>query len=129
MNYQSTDGAHTGVNFVVRHALVAAGTTTFAGVDLKDFIGDLKVVLATFSPIADGSTTCQVSFLDSSDNSTFATFAGAPTYAPITGATGLLSTTLDTRACRRYVQAKYVVTGTTATFDVAVIGFGLKQLQ
>ena len=129
MNVQNHDGRDTAVNFVTRRVLVAAGTATYAGVDLKDFVGDLKVVLSTFSPIADGSTTALISFLDSSDNSSFATFAGAPTFAPITAATGLATVTLDTRACRRYVQAKHVVTGTTATFDIAVVGVGTKQNQ
>jgi len=128
MNFQNLDGAETAVNLVVRHALVAAGTTTFAGVDLNDFIGELKLIVATFSPVADGSTTAQISLLDSSDNSTFATFAGAPTFAPITGTAGLLTAQLARRACRRYVQAKYVVTGTTATFDIAVVGVGVKQV-
>jgi len=128
MNLQNNAGQHTGVNFFTAHALVAGGTATFAGVDVKDFVGDIALVLASTNAVA--GTGAAVTLLHSSDNSTFATWAGSPTFALVTSAAqGPLSASLDTRSCLRYVQAKHVVTGTTATFDLALIGVGVKQNQ
>ncbi len=127
MNPQNLDGELTALNFMVKHALVASGTATFAGVDIRDFIGDIKLVLTALSPVGDGSTTATISLLQSADNTTFATWAAAPTFSPITATTGLASVSLDTRSCQRYIQAKHVVTGTTATFDIALVGVGIKQ--
>lgn len=109
-----------------KNILVAAGTATIAGVDLQDYIGNIKLILSYASPIADGSTTLTVNLLDSADNTTYATLT-TPTFAPQTASAGTLEVALDTRACRRYVQARHVVTGTTATFTTSLIGVGLKQ--
>ena len=130
MNFQCNDGQLDVVQLIPgKHGLVAAGTATFAGVDLKDFIGDVKVILSSSSPITDGSTTLQINLLESADNTTFATWAAAPTFAAVTGSTGLVEVTLDTRACKRYVQGRHVITGTTATHTFSLIGVGTKQVQ
>lgn len=129
MNPQSTDGAQDVLQLIPgKHALVAAGTATFAGVDLAPFIGEVKILLSSSSPVADGSTTLQIDLLESADNSTFATWAARPTFSPVTGTTGLVEVSLDTRATKRYVQARHIVTGTTATFTHSVIGIGRKRL-
>lgn len=128
-NFQSSDGGLSAVGFAVTQGLVAAGTATFAGVDLRDFLGDIKVLLYTVSPITNGSTGLQGSFLHSADNTTFVTWADAPTFSLITAATATQSVSLDTRKCSRYVQFKHVITGTTATFATAVTGVGQKQSQ
>ena len=107
--------------------LVAAGTATVAGVDLQDFIGNLKLTLSYSSTHATGGTTLTVNLLDSADDTTYTTLT-TPTFAPQTAATGTVSVALDTRAVRRYVQARYVVTGTTATFATSIVGVGLKQV-
>jgi hypothetical protein len=52
----------------------------------------------------------------------------SPTFSAITGATGAAAVSLDTRDVRRYIQARHVVTGTTATFTTSLIGVGLKQV-
>ncbi len=108
--------------------VVASGTVTFAGIDLRDYIGTIALLLTTSSTTATGNTGVQMSLLDSADNSTFATFAGAPTFSLITAATELQKIILDTRACRRYVQPKHVITGTTATFAMAIVASGIKQV-
>ena len=128
-NFQSSDGGLSHAIFAVKHALVATGTATFAGVDLRDFIGDLKVILYSTSPVTDGSTTLQGALLHSADNTTFVTWADAPTFSAITAATATQSVSLDTRKCNRYVQFRHIVTGTTATFTHACIGVGTKQSQ
>ncbi len=128
-NFQGTDGGLDTLQLISgKQGLVAAGTATFAGVDLLPFVGELKVILTSQSPVADGSTTLQIDLLESADNSTFATWANRPTFAPVTGTTGLVEVSLDVRNCKRYVQARHTITGTTATFAHAVIAVGRKRV-
>ena len=108
--------------------LVAAGTQTYAGVDLQDYINNVKLTFSWAGAAADGSNSLQVSILDSADNTTFAATAGLPTFAAITATSGDVSVALDTRNCRRYVQGKLLTSSTTATFRSAMIGVGLKQV-
>lgn len=108
--------------------LVAAGTQTYAGVDVKDYIGEIKLVFTHAGAAADGSNSLQVSILDSADNTTFAASAGLPTFAAITASSGTVSVGLDTKACKRYVQGKLLTSSTTATFRSACVGVGLKQV-
>ena len=115
------------VVFLNKNILVAAGTATIAGVDLKDFIGNLKVILTYSGAAADGSTTMTLNFLDSADNTTFTTIT-SPTFSAVTATSGQVSVSLDTRSVRRYVQIRHVVTGTTATFCTSVVGVGQKQV-
>jgi hypothetical protein len=108
--------------------LVAAGTQTYAGVDLQDYINNVKLIFTHAGAAADGSNSLQVSILDSADNTTFAATAGLPTFAAITADSGTVSVALDTRNCRRYIQGKLLTSSTTATFRSALIGVGLKQV-
>jgi len=111
-----------------KNILVAAGTATIAGVDIRDYIGNCKLVLTHAGAAADGSTTLTVNLLDSADNTTFTTLT-TPTFSPITASSGQVSVALDTRSVRRYVQARHVVTGTTATFCTSLILVGEKQVE
>ncbi len=110
-----------------KQVLVASGTATYAGVDLTNYIGNLKVIFASLTVITDGSTTITPSLLDSADNTTFVALT-TPTFAPVTGTASLQSVAVDTRAVRKYIQGKHVVTGTTATFTAAMILVGEKQV-
>lgn len=110
-----------------KQILVASGTATYAGVDLTSYIGNLKVIFASSTVITDGSTTITPSLLDSADNTTFVALT-TPTFAPVTGTASLQSVAVDTRAVRKYLQGKHVVTGTTATFTAAMILVGEKQV-
>lgn len=127
-NFQSHDGGLTTPSaFINTQVLVASGTGTVAGVDLRDFIGDIKLLLTVSQQSAGAG--CQISLLHSTDNTTFVTWAAAPTFTNITGATSLQSVSLDTRTCNRFVQGKHIVTGTTGSFAIALIGVGTKQSQ
>lgn len=128
-NFQSTDGGLSVGVLAVKHALVASGTATFPGVDLRDYIGEVKIILSSSSPVADGSTTLQGALLHGSDNSAFVTWADAPTFSPITATSATLTVSLDTRKTSRYVQFRHIVTGTTATFTHTCIAVGTKQSQ
>ena len=123
------NGVLTDVKLMAKKILVAAGTQTAAGVDLRDFIGELMVIIATEGDNGDGGATIVVSILGSADNTTFATFAGAPAPTTITAASALNSVSVDTRnpACPRYIQAHALTASTTATFVTGVVGLGLKQ--
>jgi hypothetical protein len=107
--------------------LVAAGTQTYAGIDVQEYIGNIKLIFTHAGAAADGSNSLQVSILDSADNTTFAASAGLPTFAAITASSGTVSVALDTRACKRYVQGKLLTSSTTATFRSALVGVGLKE--
>ena len=108
--------------------LVAAGTQTYAGVDIQDYIGNLKLIFTWAGAAADGANSLAVSILDSADNTTFAATAGLPTFAAITATSGEVSVALDTRNCRRYIQGKLLTASTTATFRNAMVGVGLKAV-
>jgi hypothetical protein len=108
--------------------LVAAGTQTYAGVDLQDYINNIKLTFTWAGAAADGSNSLAVSILDSADNTTFAATAGLPTFAAITADSGTVSVALDTRNVRRYIQGKLLTSSTTATFRSALLGVGLKQV-
>ena len=126
---QSADlnGETTAFTLLQKNILVAAGTATIAGVDLQDYIGNVKLILTHAGAAADGSTTMTINLLDSADDTTYTTLT-SPTFAATTAASGQVSVALDTRAVRRYIQARHVVTGTTATFCTSLIGVGLKQI-
>jgi hypothetical protein len=126
---QSADinGELSSFTLLQKNILVAAGTATIAGVDLQDYIGNVKLILTHAGAAADGSTTLTVNLLDSADDTTYTTLT-TPTFAAITATSGQVSVALDTKAVRRYIQARHVVTGTTATFATSLIGVGLKQI-
>jgi len=110
-----------------KNILVASGTATIAGVDLQDYIDNVMLVLTYSGAAADGSTTLTINLLDSADDTTYTTLT-SPTFAATTAASGQVSVALDTRAVRRYIQARHVVTGTTATFCTSLVGVGFKQV-
>ncbi len=108
---------------------ITAETTTVAGVDLKDFIDDVLIVLSSQRPNASAGATLNVTFKDSPDNSTFTAVSGGPTIALAAATTTTTATaSISTRAIQRYLQASYICAGTTGTFDASVIGIGLKQV-
>jgi hypothetical protein len=126
---QSADlnGELSSIVLLNKHILVAAGTATIAGVDLQDFIGNIKLILNWSGAAADGANTLTINLLDSADNTTFATLT-TPTLPAVTAASGTLEVALDTRSVRRYIQARHVSANTTATHTTSLIGVGLKQV-
>jgi hypothetical protein len=123
------NGQLTALTLCAKRVAVGAGTQTFAGVDLRDFINNCKIVIAHNELSGSGSTSIQYSLLDSADNTTFAASAGLPTVAANTAASPTLEIALDTRNCKRYVQLKALTSSTTATFDIGAFAIGLKQIS
>lgn len=118
----------TTVQFVVPTNMTAE-TTTVAGVDLKDFVDDILIVLSAKRPNASAGATLNVTFKDSPDNSTFTAVSGGPTIALAAATTETVTTvSISTRAIQRYLQASYICAGTTGTFNTSVIGVGVKQV-
>ncbi len=101
-------------------------TDTGTGVDIKDYEGTLKVVLA--SSAGGGTTpTMNAKIQDSADNSTFADVSGS-VFAEVTDAADAhLAIGLDTNAVRRYIRTVATITGTSPTFDMSILAFGAKK--
>src|SRR5690242_7183844 len=123
-----TKGQYSSSSLCAKRVAVGAGTQTFAGIDLQQYIGDLLISISHNEFSGSGSTSIQYSFLDSSDNSTFATAAYLPTVAANTAAAATIEVGLDKHQCKRYVQIKALTATTTATFDIGATAFGMKQI-
>lgn len=103
-------------------------TANGSGVDLKDYDGKLKVILAT--SLGGGTTpTLDVKLQDSADNSTFADISGA-TFTQVTdSADATEAIGLEVTPRDRYIRAVVTISGTSPTFDCAVIAVGAKKYQ
>ncbi len=122
------NGQFNALQLAAKRVAVGAGTQTFAGVDIKDFIENCKIVITHNEFSASGSTSIIYSFLDSADNTTFAASAYLPTATTTTAAAPTIEIALDTDNCKRYVQLKALTASTTATFDIAAVIIGAKQI-
>jgi len=110
-----------------RNVAVGSGTTSFAGVDIRDYVGKITCMVTTHSEHDLGSNSVVTSVLDSADDATFAALTHA-TPITTTASVAFGTITVDTRQTKRYIQAKHVVTGTTQTCQWAVVGVGQKQV-
>ena len=123
------NGQFTVSQLAAKRVAVSAGTQTFAGVDIKNYIENCIIAVTHNEISASGNTSIQYSVLDSADNITFAASAGLPTFAANTAASATLQVALDTRNCKRYVQLKALTASTTATFDIGAVFIGLQQVS
>lgn len=122
-------GQLTALKLATKRVAVGAGTQTFAGIDLQNFVNNMKIMVSWSEFSTSGVTSLQISLLDSADNTTFAASSYLPTVAANTNSDALLEIPLDTRNCKRYVQLKALTASTTATFDIGAIACGLKQIS
>ena len=123
------NGQLTALQLCAKRVAVGAGTQTFAGVDLKDFIENCKIAITHNELSGSGVTSIVYSLLDSADNTTFAASAYLPAATTTTAAAPMIEVALDTRNCKRYLQLKALTSSTTATFDVGAILVGLKAVS
>ena len=126
------NGATTANVVINQQLLVAAGTLTSAGVDLSEYVGIVKVIAAATQ--RSGSNTVALSVLSCPTSGGTYTAVALPTFAAVTSASGtstVQTANLDTRASdmHRYVQFKALTASVTATFDLAVVFIGEKQVQ
>ncbi len=127
------NGQLTAKTLTTKRVAVGAGTQTFAGVDIKDFVDNCKIVIDHSELSTSGVTSIVYSLLDSADNTTFAASAYLPAAVTSTnsGGTGtpIAEIALDTDNCKQFVQLKCLTASTTATFDVGAFLIGLKQIN
>jgi hypothetical protein len=123
------NGNTTALKLASARLAVGSGTQTYTGIDLLTFIDNVKVCISHTEFSGSTVSSIQYSLLDSADNTTFAASAGLPTIAANTFASPMIEVALDTRACKRYLQLKALTASTTATFDIAAIAVGVKQVQ
>jgi len=116
-------------NFTIIEFLPAVRRTASAnggGVDMRDYVGKVKVILAS-SAGGGVDHTLDVKLQDSPDNSTFTDITGAA-FTQITNAADLtedLGINIDGAA--RYIRAVVTIAGTSPVFDCVVLGVGRKQ--
>jgi len=116
-------------NFTAIELLPAVRRTASAnggGVDMRDYVGKVKVILAS-SAGGGVDHTLDVKLQDSPDNSTFTDITGA-VFTQITNAADLtedLGINIDGAA--RYIRAVVTIAGTSPVFDCVVLGVGRKQ--
>lgn len=110
----------------------ATSTVTGSAVDIRDFIGTLKVTLSAGQATAGTSPTLDVKIQHSHTTTTgdFVDYTGA-TYTQVTDASGAVfeSVGIDARAARRYIRALCTIGGSnTPTFPLAVVAVGTKAV-
>lgn len=99
-----------------------------SAIDLQQYVGDYKVVLST-SAGGGTSPTLDVKLQDSDDASTFADISGAAFTQVTSAAASTQSVDLNADAVKRYIRAVTTITGTSPTFDMALVGVGVKQVR
>jgi hypothetical protein len=125
------NGEATALKLCSKRVAVGAGTQTFAGIDIRDFVDGCKakIVIGHEELSGSGSTSIQYSLLDSADNTTFAASAGLPTIAANTAASATIEFAIDPSVSKRYLQLKALTASATATFDIGAFFVGFKALD
>lgn len=107
-------------------AQAIAATANGTGVDIKDYVGTMQLLLDAGT--ATGTTpTLDVKIQDSDDNSTFADVTGKA-FTQVTTVASRQQMVIDTNAVRRYIRAVSTLTGTTPVYPVSLQGVGVKQV-
>ena len=107
---------------------VATESTTFTGAttniaDLKDFDGDIQIILDSGAAAASGTMTGKIQ--DSADGSTgWADVTGGGFTAAAANTAGFATLILNSDILRRYVRVLFTVTGGTGTGAASVMGRG-----
>lgn len=107
-----------------RNIAVGSGTVTQAGIDVRDYVGKIKVIATLHSAHNLASNSVVFDVLDSADNTTFAAVSHA-TPLTTTASTYTGGISVDTRQTARYLQGRVRVTGTTQTAECAMVGVAL----
>lgn len=109
-------------------AQLIAASANGTGVDVKDYIGTMQVMLDAGAATAGTSPTLDVKIQDSDDDTTFADVTGKA-FTQVTSVASRQQLVLDTNAVRRYVRAVATVGGTNSpAFPVSVQAVGVKQV-
>lgn len=105
-----------------------AASANGAGVDIKDYVGTLQILLDAGAATAGTLPTLDVKIQDSPDNTNFTDIAGKA-FTQVTTVASRQQLVLDTNAVGRYIRAVSTVGGTASpSFPISVQGVGIKQV-
>jgi hypothetical protein len=105
--------------------LSATGTAT--GVDVKNAIGTIKVILSA-TKVSGTAPTLAVKVQEASDNTNF-TDVSSGAFTTLTDASGTEAISVDSRAVKRYLRAHYTIGGSnTPVFDASVLAVFRSQV-
>lgn len=100
-----------------------------SAIDLRDYVGDVKVILSTS---AGGGTTPTLDVkLQESDatGSGFTDISGADFTQVTDAADSTEAIVISADSNKRYLRAVTTIAGTSPTFDMALVAVGLKQVR
>lgn len=116
-----------GNGLIIDPAATVTSTSTSAGVDIRDYIGRMAILLSCGAATAGTAPTVTVKIQGSPDNSTFTDITGA-VFTAVTTVASFQQIALDVDSAPRYIRAVATVGGTdTPTFAYAVMGYGAKK--
>ena len=104
--------------------LTATGNST--GIDLKDYEGRMLVVME-YGAGGGTTPTLDIKLQESDDNSTFTDISGAA-FTQAVGAESRQTLAVEINGLKRYIRAARTITGTSPTFDGAVVGIARKKV-
>lgn len=95
-----------------------------AAIDLQQYVGDLKLVL---SASAGGGTTPTLDIKLQESDTAGGAFTDIPSgaFAQVAATSSTQSITIDADARKRFIRAITTITGTSPTFDLALVALGL----
>lgn len=111
-------------HFTLLATTTITGTGDQTGVDLKDWEGDVQIILVGTAAGSGADLTFRIE--DSADNSSYAAVTGA-TFSKIENAAYKEVLTLNTNDLRRYVRLSCTAETGTASSSVTCVGYGLKK--
>jgi hypothetical protein len=104
-------------------------TATGSAIDLRDYVGDIKVILSTSAGGgADHTLNVKLTECDTSGGS-YTDVAGAAFTEVTNAADATESLTVSADSLKRYVKAVATIAGTEPTFDMALVAVGVKQVR
>jgi len=104
-------------------------TATGDAIDLRDYVGDLKVILST-SAGGDTDHTLNVKLTEcDTSGGTYADVSGAVFTEVTDAADSTESITVNVDGLKRYVKAVATIAGTSPTFDMSLVAVGMKQVR
>jgi hypothetical protein len=111
-------------HFTLLATTTITGTGNQTGVDIKDYEGDVQIILAGTAAGADASLAFRIE--ESSDDSTYTAAAGG-TFTVIGNAAAKQVITLNSNDLKRYIRLSCTAEVGTASSAVTCFGFGLKK--
>jgi hypothetical protein len=111
-------------HFTLLATTTITGTGNQTGVDIKDYEGDVQIILAGTAAGADASLAFRIE--ESSDDSTYTAAAGG-TFTVIGNAAARQVVTLNSNDLKRYIRLSCTAEVGTASSAVTCFGFGLKK--